>query len=380
MHEGNVPSRRGYRSLFWPIVLIGVGLIWLLSNLGLIGTVNLGLLLRLWPLILIVLGFDLLVGRRSTLLSALVALVALAVVVVVLVAGPTWGLVRTPEVKTEQFSEPLGEAKSARITLDLAEAPTTIKALEDSHQLIDATLTHIGRIVFTAQGTQEKTVSLHQEVDFNDWDWADLVGTEPRWEIGLSPRIPLALTLDGGSGASTVDLSALQLTALNADLGSGHSELQLPARPDQYIADLHSGSGHLEVTVAPEADVDLTWNSGSGAATLNLADDVTAELAIQSGSGSVTVKVGDGATVDGAFESGSGSVTVILPEGAAVRVEVRDDGSGRMRLPANFKQISDANDDDEDTGVWETSNFKQAERQIVLVVEEIGSGNFTVRY
>lgn len=380
MHEGNVPSRRGYRSLFWPVVLIGVGLIWLLSNLGLIGAVNLRLLLRLWPLILIVLGFDLLIGRRSTLLSALVALVALAVVVAVLVAGPAWGLVRTPEVKTEQFSEPLGEATSARITLDLAEAPTTITALEDSNQLIDATLTHLGRIIFTIQGTREKTVSLHQEVDFNDWDWADLVGAEPRWEIGLSPRIPLALTLNGGSGSSTVDLSALQLTALNADLGSGHSKWQLPARPDRYTANLRSGSGHLEVTVAPKADVELTWDSGSGAATLNLEDNVTAELAFQSGSGSVTVKLGKGATVDGTFESGSGSVTVILPEGAAVRVEVRDDGSSRVRLPANFKQVSDANDDDEDTGIWETANFEQAERPIVLVVEEIGSGNFTVRY
>ena len=30
-------QKRGYRPLFWPIVLISVGLIWLLGNLGELG-------------------------------------------------------------------------------------------------------------------------------------------------------------------------------------------------------------------------------------------------------------------------------------------------------------------------------------------------------
>ncbi len=48
--------REGRRSLFWPIMLIGAGSIWLLSNLGLIDVQNLGLLFRLWPLALIAFG------------------------------------------------------------------------------------------------------------------------------------------------------------------------------------------------------------------------------------------------------------------------------------------------------------------------------------
>ena len=58
-------ERQGYRSLFWPIILIGVGLIWLLGNFGIISGANLAVLFRLWPLALIVIGLDLLFGRQS---------------------------------------------------------------------------------------------------------------------------------------------------------------------------------------------------------------------------------------------------------------------------------------------------------------------------
>ncbi|MBC7814218.1 MAG: hypothetical protein H7175_23895, partial [Burkholderiales bacterium] len=43
-----------YRSLFWPIALIGFGAIWLLGNLNILTRANLAVLGRLWPLILIV--------------------------------------------------------------------------------------------------------------------------------------------------------------------------------------------------------------------------------------------------------------------------------------------------------------------------------------
>lgn len=38
-----------YRSLFWPVVLITTGLVWVLYNVGLISSGSIVLLLRLWP-------------------------------------------------------------------------------------------------------------------------------------------------------------------------------------------------------------------------------------------------------------------------------------------------------------------------------------------
>src|SRR4029077_12293523 len=56
--------RAGYRSFFWPAVLITVGIVALLVSSGVISADRLYLLLNLWPVILIVIGLELL-GRRA---------------------------------------------------------------------------------------------------------------------------------------------------------------------------------------------------------------------------------------------------------------------------------------------------------------------------
>ena len=63
------PGRLRHRSpsFFWPLVLIGAGVLLLLSNLGFVSWESWNLVWRLWPLLLIGLGIELLVGRRSTL-------------------------------------------------------------------------------------------------------------------------------------------------------------------------------------------------------------------------------------------------------------------------------------------------------------------------
>ncbi len=52
------------RGLFWPLVLITIGLVFLLVNYGLIPGVTALSLLGLWPLLLILVGVDIAIGRR----------------------------------------------------------------------------------------------------------------------------------------------------------------------------------------------------------------------------------------------------------------------------------------------------------------------------
>lgn len=56
-------------SLVRPLILIGLGLFFLLSNLGLISWNFWEAVGRLWPIFLIAMGLDLLIGRRSLLAS-----------------------------------------------------------------------------------------------------------------------------------------------------------------------------------------------------------------------------------------------------------------------------------------------------------------------
>ena len=88
-------NKRGtleYRSLFWPIVLIAAGVVWLLNNMGVISNEQISVLGRIWPVFLIAIGLDVLIGRQSLALSALIAVGTVLVIVALMLVGPSMGL------------------------------------------------------------------------------------------------------------------------------------------------------------------------------------------------------------------------------------------------------------------------------------------------
>jgi hypothetical protein len=321
-----------YRSFFWPMILIGVGVIWLLANLKIIPAVNVNMLINFWPLILIVIGLDILVGRNSPVIGALIGLGAVALVILGLIFGQAIGLAKPAETLTERFFEPVGQATSAYVNLKFASEPVSVNALSDSANLIDATLVHYGKIDFRASGTTEKNITLSKIFTTNEiftgfWD------PQVKWTIGLSPKVPMELTIDGASGSIDMDLSGLQLTKFSADTGSGSIDLTLPSGT-AYTASVSSGSGSVNIRLLDKTSVTLKLNSGSG------------------------------------------SVNISLPRNAAVRVEVRSSGSGSVNVDG-MNKVSGGSGEKE--GVWETSNYASADMKIVIIADDLGSGSFNVR-
>jgi hypothetical protein len=363
--------RERHHSTFWPIVLIAVGAIWLLNNLGWLPTPSLWLLPRLWPLLLIAVGLDLLVGRRWPALGALVGLALVGLVIAVLFFGARWGLsgdeqafapgwpvihLNGGQAQTDSYTAPLGSATSARLELHLQQGRTTVKALTGSTDLIQARLTHIGPVNFQVSGDREKTVLLDQDSADAITRW--FASGDLPWDISLSPAIPLDLQISGGSGSANLDLSQLKLSALQLNSGSGSTEALLPAGQDSatpYKARLRSGSGSARVVLPANAAVDLECTSGSG---------------------SLTMSIGEKSQVTANLQSGSGSVSVGLPAQAAVRVDVRSRGSGSVSLPSSLKRVSGS---DKGAGVWETAGFDSADAagRIVLTISS-GSGSVSV--
>jgi hypothetical protein len=76
-----------YRSFFWPVLLLGAGVIWLLINMNIISTENLMILYDLWPILLIIAGLDVLFARKLAFIGALLALLLIAAVIYVLIYG-----------------------------------------------------------------------------------------------------------------------------------------------------------------------------------------------------------------------------------------------------------------------------------------------------
>ena len=102
MTYSNRPYRRG--SIVWPVVLICLGGVFLLTNLGVISGDVWPRMLQLWPLLLVAIGIDLLLGRRSGIFAGLAVLLIFGMfaagVAVVQTTGRAWdGLLRTLSVE-----------------------------------------------------------------------------------------------------------------------------------------------------------------------------------------------------------------------------------------------------------------------------------------
>jgi Putative adhesin len=353
--------RYRYRSLFWPLVLIGAGIIWLLYSLGVLSASNLAVVGLIWPVFVIGIGVDLLLGHRSPLAGAAVAVVTLAIVIVLIAIGPGLGWVGSTDLKTETFSTPMGEATEAQIELGLSGYTTTVHALAQAtgvdRQLLSATITHRGTIAFSAEGTAKKTVELRSA---NEWQWWQRIGndTENPWDIGLAPGVPLSIIVLASFGSNSVDLTGLLVQKLEVDASSGDSQVILPAA-DQLSAtrpdiELQSSSGRMEVQ-AP-AGSGFTMNVGMS-------------------SGDTRVTIGADSVADIRFRGSSGQFVLTVAGGQALRVEVRQVSSGSVDLPAGLTRVSGTDQE----GVWQTAGYESAANRVDLVIESMSSGTVKVQ-
>ena len=253
-------------------MLIGAGILLLLSNLGYLPWQSWNLLWRLWPVLLIALGVDVLIGRRSmigALFSGLLILLLIGGAVGLVLLAPSIpalsSLTQPIALHTEHVEHPLADVERATVRIDWTSAPGYLSTLDDSPNLIEADVTYRGELIF--------------DVDVRG-EWADVrldsrftgpwIGPfdfdrpiQDRWVVGLSPNVPLDLTLDAGSGSCDFDLTSLEISDLTLDVGSGAVDLALPTR-STFEVSVDGGSGSLIIDMSPRVMIVICRMTSSG--------------------------------------------------------------------------------------------------------------------
>jgi hypothetical protein len=318
-YETPRPRRRRPPSLFWPIVFIGAGVMLLLSNLGYLPWESWGVLWRLWPLLVIALGVDLLIGRRSVagaIVSAVLIVVLIAAIALVaLFAQNIPGVsewIQAPEFQTKHVEYALTGVDQATVYIDWTSVPGYLSPLEDSPNLIEGDIDYYGELTFDVNVRGDRADVKLDSRSTGIWFWPFDIGdqSDKRWDVGLSPDVPFDLTLDAGSGPCDFDLAGLQVSELVLDSGSGPIDLVLPS----------------------------------------------------------------GSTFEAKIDGGSGPITIILPRSVGARVEL-DSGSGPFSPDARFELVRGKRRGD---GTWETNNYGTAEHTISLEIDQ-GSGPVSIR-
>lgn len=235
------------QGLVGAIFLIGLGTLFLLANLNILNLDVWQMALHLWPVLLVAIGLDLIVGRRS-LWASLAGLVVLLAVL----AGALWfygvRLESGQALPGHEVRQALDGVKSAEIILESGAGDVSIHALSGSTDLVAGQVASgSGRQTvedFSMQGDQA-IFRMRETGNYGAiWERAG----QYTWDLGLNSAIPLKIQFNQGAGSSTLNLNGLQLDALKVNMGVGQIKVTLPAT-GQFDAGIDGAIGQVILIV-----------------------------------------------------------------------------------------------------------------------------------
>lgn len=246
------------------------------------------------------------------------------------------------ETQHDTFSAAIDQATSANVEIQFSVGKGSIRPMATSDMLIEAELTYVGDVHFSAEGDLRKRVKLEQKTPRNVVDpirqgFRALADREDlNWDVALTPRIPLDLEINGGVGPIDVDLTGLQLASLEIDSGVGTMDVTLPSQSAPLDAEIDGGVGQFSLVV-PEG------LSG-------------------------TIKI----------DAGVGQVNISLPRSLAVQFEAST-GMGSVDLPDAMIRVEGKREFMDNSGVWQTEGYELADRKLVIHYDG-GIGSLRVRF
>lgn len=250
-------------SLLWPLVIIGLGALLLLQNLGLLPAGLWAALAQLWPALLILVGLDMLIGRRASGGGARV-IVLVALVVAAAVALLAYRASQLPGGEQQTLVQTTdGAAQHLAVSIEVQAGDLLLSALGPSDHLMEGMVRNgPGESIRQSYSVSQQTGQLALVQDTNVLLAPFTAGAgRARWDIHLAQHIPLTLSVNTSTGTAGLDLTGLALTTFDLNTGIGQTWVIFPMGvPAQ--AHVRTGLGATSLSLPGDIPVRLTVKSG----------------------------------------------------------------------------------------------------------------------
>jgi hypothetical protein len=227
--------RRG--TLFWGVLLILAGALFLLSTLNIITVDVWGLL---WPVFLVALGiwilFGTVLGRRA--------------------------------VEAEHAVVPQEGAARARLRVNHGAGRMRVFAGAGSGNLVEGDFGGGLELHTRRQGDLldvEMSVPV-QFIPFGPWNWGPH-GLD--WSFGVNREVPLSLTIHSGAGEAQLDLSDLLVSELRLQTGASSTVIQLPTNAGHTRVEVEAGAASVRIMVPSGVAARIHSQSGLSSITID---------------------------------------------------------------------------------------------------------------
>ena len=207
--------------MFWAVVLIVLGFLFLGANLGLLST-NVWRLF--WPAFLVLLGVWFLVGSS---------------------------LKGSSGLEMEEGSVDLGNAQSAAVTVKHGAGMLTLSGSAEAGKLVSGSFAGGLDARVQDKGERLEVVLQPHSRAFPDvvfpGSWVS--GKGLAWDFSFTKEIPLDLVFEIGAVDAHLDLTELKVKDLAVKTGASSTEIKLPAAAGSTYFKVGAGAASVDITV-----------------------------------------------------------------------------------------------------------------------------------
>jgi hypothetical protein len=239
-------------------------------------------------------------------------------------------------VLTDNFSEPLDGATTAKVDINVGDGNLTIDRLTGGEPVLAG-----GRLQYLEdQGLPTRSVNTSNgqitltlraggstKQPWFRFPWSACNGAT-EWQIHLNPSVPSDITAHSDGGNVVLNLAGMAVTRVSAETGGGNMDVVLPDNA---------------------ANLGVTAKAGAGNVTVELGSGIT---------GSAVVNAG----------SGAGNVAVRIPSGVAARIHATT-GLGKASVDPRFGKV--------DRATYQSPDFDSAADKVEIMAHS-GAGNVSV--
>jgi cell wall-active antibiotic response 4TMS protein YvqF len=250
-----------YGRSFWSIALIAVGVLFLLANLGYLNNWDSGRLVQLWPLLLILVGVEILITRSSlprqtaSILGALVAIAAIVGAVIFVGLGPSTS---AGTVGADASAE-IGSLQQSSLELSVGGATVTIHNDAPAGQLYRAHF-QVNNGERTSANVNRSSGVLRIELQNRAFVFGPSGGRSV--DLSLSDQIPWSISINGGATQQTLDFSKLKLSRISVNGGAEQITMTLPVPTGSVPIEINGGAANVTIHRPAGAEASLTMTGG----------------------------------------------------------------------------------------------------------------------
>lgn len=171
--------------------------------------------------------------------------------------------VSTSETRTESKTVALGAAQSVRVNLNMKAGELKVEG--GATQLLDADFTY-NVPEWKPEVKYEVSGSVGNLEVAQPGSGSSTGNTRNEWDVRLSNKTPMEMTVNMGAGRATLTLSGLALSRLELNMGAGETTVDLTGDWKKDLsAQIHGGVGRATIRLPRDVGVHVVAQGGLGA-------------------------------------------------------------------------------------------------------------------